>query len=248
MARIGRRLSGSLIVQELSALARRGDRVLRQADRPGAIRPGAGGLRFRVDRPVIVDVAAPGRSVPFWLDDQGFRRVATPLRVAGDGLGRLPEAVPRRLGGAGRQRPRPHARRRITLVFVRSADAGARSPRARRDRPGPLATSCRRATATSAAFDRRLPIGPLPDDLREAVMLQPAHDRRHATLLARGRVWKTHVASGPTPDQVAVAFGLDPARSLAWTWRTAPEVGATALRLAPAGPGARGPDPSRRDP
>jgi hypothetical protein len=85
---------------------------------------------------------------------------------------------------------------------------------------------------TSAAFDRVLPIGPLPPGLRGALLLQPAHDRRHATVLARGRVWKTHVESGRAPDQVAVAFGLDPSRNLVWTWRTDPGVRTTALRLA----------------
>jgi hypothetical protein len=63
-------------------------------------------------------------------------------------------------------------------------------------------------------------------------------------MLARGRAWKTHVVSGRVPDQVTVAFGLDPARSLAWTWRTDPGVRATALRLAPARPGNEGPGPS----
>jgi hypothetical protein len=77
------------------------------------------------------------------------------------------------------------------------------------------------------------------------LLLQPAHDRRHATLLARGRVWKTHVASRSTPDQVVVAFGLDASRSLAWTWRTDPSVRITRLRLAPARAGLDSPDPSQ---
>jgi hypothetical protein len=60
-------------------------------------------------------------------------------------------------------------------------------------------------------------------------------------LLARGRVWKTHVVSGRAPDQVAIAFGPDRARGLVWTWRTAPEITATAVRFAPAAPEGDGP-------
>ncbi len=34
---------------------------------------------------------------------------------------------------------------------------------------------------------------PLPDELAGSLMLQPRHEQRHSTLLASGRVWKTHV-------------------------------------------------------
>ncbi|HZW32383.1 MAG TPA: metallophosphoesterase family protein, partial [Isosphaeraceae bacterium] len=49
--------------------------------------------------------------------------------------------------------------------------------------------------------------------------------------------------------QVAIAFGGDPARELVWTWRTAPEVEWTAIRIvrAPAH-GGRGPAPEEPDP
>jgi hypothetical protein len=90
---------------------------------------------------------------------------------------------------------------------------------------------------TSAASDLHLPIDFLPDDLNGAVLLQPSYDRRHAALLTPGRVWKTHVPSTPAPDQVSVAFGIDPARSLVWTWRTMPSIETSALRLAPVAPG-----------
>ena len=76
----------------------------------------------------------------------------------------------------------------------------------------------------SAAFDACKPFAAIPDELAGAVMLQPSHAGRHSTLLAEGRVWKTHVVSGPRPDQVAISYGADPGRELVWTWRTSPEV------------------------
>jgi 3',5'-cyclic AMP phosphodiesterase CpdA len=71
-------------------------------------------------------------------------------------------------------------------------------------------------------------------------MLQPAHAQRHSTLLATGRVWKTHVVSGRQPDQIAISLGSDPARELVWTWRTSPEVESTAIRIVRAPFGDRG--------
>ncbi len=63
-------------------------------------------------------------------------------------------------------------------------------------------------------------------------MIQPAHAERHSTLLATGRVWKTHVVASDVPDQVTIAFGPDPARELVWTWRTSADIAATAIRIA----------------
>lgn len=80
-------------------------------------------------------------------------------------------------------------------------------------------------------------------------MLQPAHAHRHSTLLATGRVWKTHVVSSRQPDQVAISFGSDPARELVWTWRTSPDVVASAIRVVRAsGEGGREPGPDGSDP
>jgi hypothetical protein len=74
----------------------------------------------------------------------------------------------------------------------------------------------------------------LPEELAGTVLLQPAHADRHATLLATGRVWKTHVVAGGLPDQVAISFGTDPARELIWSWTTSISAGGTAIRIAPA--------------
>src|SRR5262245_36722946 len=223
MIDIGRRLSRSLSVQELAALATRGDRLLARLTSKERAALARGGLHFHVDRPVLVDVAAPAASLPFWLGDLGFRRVNAPLHVAGAEWVRFQRRFPPglvALGVNGLDRtPGAHY-----AVFVRAigVDDGASRP--------PVVSGIdpdrwRIVTAgegTSAAFDRELPLGPLPDELLGALLIQPAHDRRHATLLAggAGRVWKTHVVAGPMPDQVAVAFGDDPARSLVWTWRT----------------------------
>jgi 3',5'-cyclic AMP phosphodiesterase CpdA len=61
------------------------------------------------------------------------------------------------------------------------------------------------------------------------------------------------VVSGRQPDQVAIAFGADPARELVWTWRTAPEVESTAIRIISAPTWGRGrssheSEPPRREP
>src|SRR5690242_725944 len=69
---IGRRLGGSLSPRELSRLVGRGDRILAALTRREREALGRSWVRFRVDRPVVIEVAAPARAVPFWLADQGF--------------------------------------------------------------------------------------------------------------------------------------------------------------------------------
>jgi hypothetical protein len=85
------------------------------------------------------------------------------------------------------------------------------------------------------AHDVHKPFARLPEELMGAALLQAAHAERHATVLATGRVWKTHVAATGKPDQVAITCGADPARELVWTWRTSSQATSTVLRLAPAG-------------
>src|SRR5262249_10180637 len=119
------------------------------------------------------------------------------------------------------------------VVFVRPQD-----DRDTRDRPSVEVEGERRASwrvvsagpGVSAAFDADRPFDDLPDELGGSVMLQPSHSARHSTMLATGRVWKTHVVSGRRPDQVAISYGSDPARELVWTWRTSPEVASSAIR------------------
>ena len=91
-----------------------------------------------------------------------------------------------------------------------------------------------RATeASSLASEAALPVRQLPSELAGAGrwLLQPRHDMRHATVLARGRVWKTHVVAGRKPDQVTVAFGQDASRELTWSWRTSTDVAGAQVRI-----------------
>jgi hypothetical protein len=234
---VGRRLSGLCSERALTAMASRGPDLLARLERSERLALGEGYLRFRVDRPVVVDVAAPGGSVPFWLAERGFRETDRSL-ASPDGRWKVYRRAfdrgPIGLGVNGLDRSSPAH----YVVFVRPLDG-----RETRECPGrPVVTldedlraSWRIAVAesgVSAAFDAGKPFDRIPDELVGAVMLQPSHAGRHSTLLATGRVWKTHVVSGPRPDQVAISYGADPTRELVWTWRTSPEVVASAVRIA----------------
>src|SRR5262245_23994531 len=70
---VGLRLSRSYSAAELTRLAMRGDRLAAALTRSERDALGRGYLRFRTNRPVIVDVAVSSQSIPFWLADQGFR-------------------------------------------------------------------------------------------------------------------------------------------------------------------------------
>ncbi len=230
LAEAGKRLSRSLSVNELTALAVRGECVLAALTHQERDALGRGYLRFRVDRPVIVDVAAREGSLPFWLADQGFTKTPSSLRIDGADWPIFRKAFPEGWVGLGVNALDWRASTHY-VVFVRPAEGGSVAVQA--IDPGHW-RSISAGDGVSAASGVALPIHGLPDELRGATLLQASHDQRHATALAHGRVWKTHVASSRTPDQVAIAFGHDPARSLVWTWRTEPGVAATALRLASA--------------
>jgi hypothetical protein len=239
LRRIGRRLSGVCSERELTAIASRGRELLARLEWSERRALGGGYLRFRVDRPVAVDVAAPEASVPFWLPDRGFREVGISL-VNPDGRWKVYRRAfdrgPISLGinGLDRSPPAHYA------VFVRPlARPGAG------ECPGPPVVTLdedQRAAwrlneaspGVGASFDAGRPFAAIPDELAGAVMLQPSHAGRHSSLLAAGWVWKTHVASGPRPDQVAISYGDDPSRELVWTWRTSTEVVSSAVRIATA--------------
>ena len=80
----------------------------------------------------------------------------------------------------------------------------------------------------------RRPFAELPASLAGSILLQPLHERRHAALLATGRVWKTHVPASSAADQVVISYGADPGHELVWSWRTRPDVEKTVLRIMPA--------------
>jgi len=230
----GKRLIRSRSVAEVTTLATRGDRALAAltaAERDALAR---GYLRFRVDRPTDLHVAAPRGSVPFWVEDLGFEPTGLTFRA--------PEAdgwvVYRKRVGPGwvglgvnglDRKPTAHY-----VVFVGSRDA---RPPAVSGLDGGAWQVTTASEGVSVAADRARPAVGLPAALVGATLLRTSDDLRHATLLARGRVWKTHVISRPRPDQVTVAFGEDPSTQLAWSWRTSPGSSRSVVRLRPAGRG-----------
>jgi hypothetical protein len=233
---VGRRLSGSCSESELTAIASRGPELLARLERRERAALGAGHCRFRVDHPVVIDVAVPIESVPFWLADRGFRRTELSL-VNPDARWRLYRRafdcgwIGLGVNGLDRSPPAHY------VVFIRPLE-GRNSGR-RREPPVVTLDEDPRDSwhavvagpGVSAAFDVSKPFTSIPEELVGAVILQPAHAARHSAMLARGRIWKTHMVSGPQPDQVAISFGANPARELVWTWRTSPEVVSSAVRI-----------------
>ncbi len=239
---IGRRLSDSCSERDLTAMATRAAAILDRLQPAERAALGRGYLRFQLERPAIVDVAVPAGPVPFWLTDCGFRETDRTL-VNSDATWRLyrctlnPGSIEMGVNGLDRT-PVAHY-----VVFIRPTVETGSSEQRRIVTLADGQEACWRLVVArdgvSAAFDASKPFDRLPEELAGSLMLQASHDRRHSTLLAPGRVWKTHVVSGRQPDQVAIAFGADPSRELVWTWRTSTDVEATALRIvrAPTGTG-----------
>ncbi len=213
---IGRRLSQSCSERELTAIATHAAAILDRLQPGERAALGRDYLRLNVDRPVVVDVAVPIGSIPFWLGDRGFRITDQEL-VNPDTSWRLYRRIFDRgrieLGVNGLDRtPAAHY-----VVFLRPI---GKDP-ANGGRPVVTLAAGQEASwriliarpGVSAAFDAWKPFAALPQELDGAVMLQASHDRRHSVLLATGRVWKTHVVAGQQPDQVAIAFGADPRES-----------------------------------
>jgi hypothetical protein len=232
---VGRRLSRSLSADELSRLATRSGELLGKLTAAERDALGRGYLRFRVDRASVVDVAVPSRSIPFWIADQGFTATGWTLTHPDSTL--LVYRKPFEAGWVGlgvNGLDWSSASHYAVFIRGRGGEAGtvnlqmADSSQVRYR----LVTA---SEGVSLACDAEKPVGRLPDALRGATLLQMAHGARHATLLARGRVWKTHVPSRHEPDQVVVSFGESSSRSLVWSWRTDPSVSQTVLKLAPTG-------------
>jgi 3',5'-cyclic AMP phosphodiesterase CpdA len=230
----GRRLSRRWSARELEELSRDGRRLLGVLSRTEREVLASCYLRFAVDVPVEVWIAAAPE--PFWLVERGFR--PTGYRLENDDA---TWTLHRRTFPAGWVNlgvngldwtPRGHY-----VVFLQSAQRGSTLTLQQVVLPPEVSPEWRLEIAgagLSAASDVARPFRWLPGELHGAIVVQPRHDRRHSTLLATSRVWKTHVPSGPIPDQVAIAYGPDPARELVWTWRTCPEIRGTGLRIVPA--------------
>ncbi len=234
---VGRRLSRSKSENELTALATHGAAILQLLEPAERSALATGYLRFRVDERVVVQVAAPASSVPFWVHDLGFQ--PDDLFLTNDDTSwRLfrrtfkPGCVGLGVNGLDRTSPAHY------VVFVRRADRRAAGPDESLLVLDPVSAQSwkivRAGSGVSAARDSYRPFTTLPNELLGAVLLQPAHSDRHCALLATGRVWKTHVVAGSQPDQLTIAFGADPARELVWSWTTSSSVKSTALRIAPA--------------
>jgi hypothetical protein len=233
---VGRRLSRSLSEARLTALAARGPVLLASLNSSEREALGRGYLVFRAQVPVVVNVAAPASSIPFWVRDQGFVATGTTLENADARwvvFRRLFPAGWVGLGVNGLDRTPPAH----YVVFLSSAEGqpplGINDIRLRdKDAAYWSVVLARRDVSAAREVDR--PFRAIPRSLEGTVLLQPYHDRRHSALLASGRVWKTHVPSGAGPDQVSISFGTDPLHELVWTWRTAPDGDQTAIRIVPA--------------
>lgn len=232
---VGVRLGAVKSERELTAA------VTRQAQLLGWLKPaerealGRNAVRFRVDSPAIVAVACPSRSQPFWLVDQGFRPSGRTIQVEGRSWDIHERTFPAGWIGLGVNGLDRSAEDHYT-AFVRTLEGEPFSPEALELRPDPESSWHVLAAheGVSAASDQFRPIAALPSELSGSVLLQPAHDHRHAGVLAVGRVWKTHSASSEIPDQVTVSLGANPSRHLVWSWRTSPEVTSSVIRIAPA--------------
>ena len=216
LAATGKRLGQTLSAGDLTTLARRGDHVLKALNAVERDALARGYVRIRVDSPVVVSVAARRGSEPFWLVDQGFAK--TDLRLADPEASWVvfrkefgPGWVGLGVNGLDLARPTHY------VAFLQTPDGHPAEPRAIEGEAWTVRVA---AEGVGLASGVDLPIQELSPRLRGATLLQPAHDQRHSSALARGRVWKTHVVAGRTPDQVTVAFGADASRELVWSWRT----------------------------
>ncbi|WP_435017166.1 metallophosphoesterase [Tundrisphaera sp. TA3] len=228
---LGKRLGRELSPIELTRIARRGDRVLANLTREERWALGRNAVRFRVDRPCIVSVAAPIRSIPFWLADQGFADAGIRLRNEDGEFAVHRRHFPAGVIGLG-VNALDHAAQAHYAVLVRGDDGSPVGIEAVGDQPRRAVA----ATRWSSPFsDRFKPFEVIPEELRGATFVQVAHERRQEVSLAGGRVWKARQPSGPVPDQVVVSFGDDPRHALSWTWRTHPLSTRSVLRIASEG-------------
>ena len=228
MVGVGKRLGRAKSPGELTEAAKRSDRVLRLLTRDERHALGRNAIRFRVDRPTVVSIAASARALPFWLADRGFVATGETLRDEDGERLVYRKSFPAGTIGLGinaldRATPSHYA------VFLRAEGEGV--PRVEMVEPPDLRV-VDLAEGVSPHVDASRPFDSIPPGLLGSRLLQTSHRRRHDATLATGRVWKTHQPSGPTPDQVVVSFGEDPTSALSFTWRTDPSVKASAVRIA----------------
>jgi len=238
LAAAGRRLSGSLSEGKLTTLAAHAPELLAALNTRERDVLGRGYLRFQSRVPVIVEVAAPSNTVPFWIGDQGFVPIGLTLTNTDTRWSLFRKSFPAGWVGLGvnglDRTPPAHY-----VVFLRAPPGQPpltkEAVTLRDNLPGGWCiVPVQARAAVSAAGDVGRPFAAIPDELDGSILLQPLHGQRHSTLLASGRVWKTHVPSTETADQVVISYGSDPSHMLVWSWRTEPEASRTAIRLVPA--------------
>jgi acid phosphatase type 7 len=233
---VGKRLARSLSAQEITDLAHSQGALIAKLTQGERSALGRGWIRFQIDQPAIIEVAVLEGSVPFWLADQGFRdagqTVAHPLgtfrlyrktwQAGWVGLG---------VNGLDATNGAHYA------AFIRPLEKSATTPNVIGLNPD-LARSVEAKRGIGPWFDDSEPFRGIPPHLKGARLLQTSNTSRDATVLLKDRAWKTHVPSSPEPDQVAIAYGADPATALTFTWRTDPSRPTSYVRLAPAKLGA----------
>ncbi len=231
---IGQRLGRSCSDRQLNAIATRGTAILEHLLPRERTALSRAYLRFNVDQPVVVELAVPRASVPFWVADQGFRRTDVVLRNSDTDWLLYRKSFPPGpvgLGVNGLDRS-PLAHYAVFIKSQRTRASNVEPPHVTLERRSRASWNVAiAAPGISAARDYYKPFQALPPELAGSILLQPSHADRHRAALASGRVWKTRVVATDKSSQIAIAFGADPERELVWTWTTAPDVTSTRLRI-----------------
>ena len=241
LAAVGQRLGKTGKPADLTRLAARSNRVAAALTAPERRTLGISSLRFRADRPVVVEVAVrQGDNPPFWLADQGFRPTARTVHDADGGAWQFhTRTVPTGVVGLGVNALDRSAADHYA-VFVRNARSGDPLPTITPVGTEPVTVrAAGRSVSPFADVDR--PLVDLPPDLAAGLIVLTRHaDRADGALLPFGRAWKTRQPSSPRPDQVVASFGREPRHDLAISWRTDPTVTRSVARFRPAEASAAG--------
>ena len=241
MRAIGQRLGRSCSERELTAIATRGPDLLGRL-RPARARALARGyLRFTVDRPVVVDVAVPVASVPFWIADQGFRATDLVLENPDTSWRVYRKAFPGGTDRPRRQRTRPHAARALRRFHQAAAASEPKLGPPHRDPRRPRSPQswkpARAGPGVSAARDFHKPFKTIP---RRAGRRDPAAALAQRTGTARswpGAGSGRRASSRPSnPARSRSRSAPTRRRELVWTWTTSPaRRRSTRLRIRPDG-------------
>ncbi len=218
LERVRQRMGTELSIRKLQELVADGDRVLAGLTREERDALGRCWIRFRVDRPAVVTILAPARSVPFWLADQGFRQRPERLNLEDEAFLPFQKSCPAGWIGLGVNSLDQKSPAHYAILLC--------GPNGEPLTPTDLRGAVDAPSSASPFLD-------LPADLKTAIVLPTRHDERHAAALATGRVWKTRQPSTTKPDQIVVSYGEQSGESLSFTWRTSRDRDASVLRIAP---------------